>query len=89
MENFEQFSVKERTEIVELSSTTKSHTLVQRQLRSEYTGKKTLYYHAITRLTERFRNTGIAEHDEKPPSVKKTMVWCALVKNIIFGPYFF
>ena len=29
------------------------------------------------------------EHSEKPLSVVKTTVWCALGKNGILGPYFF
>ena len=29
------------------------------------------------------------EHSEKPQSVEKTTVWCALGKNGILGPYFF
>ncbi|XP_076047220.1 uncharacterized protein LOC143028735 [Oratosquilla oratoria] len=65
MDHYEQFSVEERTKIVELYFATKSPTLVQRQYRREYPGKKIPPRHTITRLVEKFRNSGSVVNNEK------------------------
>ena len=74
MDNFEHFSVKESTKMVDLYFATKSPTLVQRQFRRHYPGKKIPHRHTITRLTEKFRSTGSMEHVEKHQSVEKTTI---------------
>ena len=65
MDPYEHYSVQERTKIVELYFATKSPTLVQRQFQRKFPGKKILHHHTITRLIEKFRNTGSVVNNNK------------------------
>ena len=65
MDHYVHFSVEERTRIVELYFATKSPTLVQRQFRREHPEKKIPHRHTITRLVEKFRNTGSVINNNK------------------------
>ena len=56
MDHYEHIWVAERTKSVELYFATKSPT--QRQFQPKYPGKKISHCHSITRLVEKFRNTG-------------------------------
>jgi hypothetical protein len=65
MDHYDHFSVAERTRIVELYFATKSPTLVQRQFRREHPEKKMPHRHTISRLVDKFRNTGSVINNNK------------------------
>ncbi|XP_076066935.1 uncharacterized protein LOC143040126 [Oratosquilla oratoria] len=65
MDHYDHFSMEERTRIVELYFATKPPTLVQKRFRREHPEKKIPHRHTITRLVEKFRNTGSVINNNK------------------------
>ena len=60
-----QFSVHERSKILESYFSTKLVVLTQREFRREFPGRKTPYRKTITKIVEKFRNTGSVGNDNK------------------------
>ena len=65
MDPYEHYLMQERTKIVKMYFATKSPTLVPRQFQHKFPGKKIPHRHTITRLIEKFRNTGNAVNNNK------------------------
>ena len=60
-----QFSVHERSKILESYFSTKLVVLTQREFRREFPGRKTPHKKTITKTVEKFRNTGSVGNDNK------------------------
>ena len=60
-----QFSVHERSKILESYFSTKSVVLIQREFRREFPGRKTPCRKTITKIVEKFWNTGSVGNGNK------------------------
>ena len=68
MEVAVQFSVHERSKILEIYFSTKSVVITQREFRREFPERKTPCRKRITKIVEKFRNTGSVGNDNKSHS---------------------
>ena len=68
MEVAVQFSVHERSKILEIYFSTKSVVITQREFRREFLERKTPCRKRITKIVEKFRNTGSVGNDNKSHS---------------------
>ena len=74
MDVVHQFSVHERTKILESYFSTKSVVLTQRAFRREFPGRKVPCRKTITNIVEKFRNTGSVGNDNKGHSGRQVTV---------------